>query len=189
MDDLRFDPAKKELLDSPDRRKLLPPEKLLSLLPIKNNHVILDLGAGTGYFAIPAAQMTLETVFALDIEPELLADLKTKMEEQNISNIELLEASITNIPLTDHSVDCVIASLVLHAIKPLSLGIAEIKRVMKDEAYLLCFDWEPKESPIGPPMNIRVSSSEMEEELNKAGLTIAKRLSPTDFLYIFVVQK
>lgn len=70
---------------------MLPPEKLLSLLPIKNNHVILDLGAGTGYFAIPAAQMTRETVFALDIEPELLTDLKIKMEEQNISNIKRLD--------------------------------------------------------------------------------------------------
>jgi ubiquinone/menaquinone biosynthesis C-methylase UbiE len=61
-------------------------------------------------------------------------------DEQNILNIELLEASATNIPLNDSSVDGVIASLVLHAIKPLSDGLTEIKRVMKDGAYLLCFE-------------------------------------------------
>ncbi len=53
------------------------------------------------------------------------------MEEQQVSNIQLVEASATNIPLEDNSVDIVIASLVLHAVKPLSTCLNEIKRVMK----------------------------------------------------------
>jgi ubiquinone/menaquinone biosynthesis C-methylase UbiE len=189
MDEIRFDPSKKDLLDSPERKKLLPPEKLLGLLPIQKNHDILDLGAGSGYFAIPTAQLTDGTVYALDLEPEMLAVLKARMDEHKITNIELLEASAINIPLNDSSIDGVIASLVLHAIKPLSAGLSEIKRVMKDGAYLLCFEWEPKESPIGPPMEIRISSSEMEKALQEVGLTIERRIFPTDFLYIFVVIK
>jgi ubiquinone/menaquinone biosynthesis C-methylase UbiE len=81
MDEIRFDPSKKDLLDSPERKKLLPPEKLLSLLPIQKNHDILDLGAGSGYFAIPTAQLTDGTIYALDLEPEMLAVLKARMDE------------------------------------------------------------------------------------------------------------
>jgi hypothetical protein len=60
---------------------------------------------------------------------------------------------------------------------------------MRDGAYLLCFEWELKESPIGPPLEIRISSSEMEKTLQEIGLTIEKRIFPTDFLYIFIVKK
>ncbi|WJH32787.1 hypothetical protein N6H14_21250 [Paenibacillus sp. CC-CFT747] len=58
MDQHRFNPDNKDALESAVRKKLMPPDKLLGLLPIQKNHQILDLGAGTGYFSIPAAHMT-----------------------------------------------------------------------------------------------------------------------------------
>jgi predicted RNA methylase len=35
----------------------------------KNLQILLDLGAGTGYFAIPAARMTRKSIYAMEIEP------------------------------------------------------------------------------------------------------------------------
>jgi ubiquinone/menaquinone biosynthesis C-methylase UbiE len=188
MEQHRFDAKNKDVLESSERKKLLPSEKLLGMLPIQKDHHILDLGAGTGYFTIPAAKMTNGTVYALDLEPEMLATLKSRMEEQSIANIELVEASMTDMPLNDNSIDIIIASLVLHAVKPISISLNEIKRVMKPEAYLLICEWEPKESPMGPPMEIRIASNKMEEALQAAGFSIKKRVFPTDFLYIFIAS-
>ncbi|SFE02835.1 Methyltransferase domain-containing protein [Paenibacillus catalpae] len=189
MDSLRFDPEKKDQLDSLERRKLLPADKLLNLLPIEKNHVVLDLGAGTGYFTIPVSHMTQGTVYALDIESEMLDHLKGNIQDQHISNIQLLEASVAEIPLPNNSIDIIIASLVLHAVKPLSAGLSEIVRVMKEGAHILCFDWDTKDSPIGPEMGIRVSSSDMEKALTDAGLTVMKHVTPTEYLYIFIAKK
>ncbi|MGG1573502.1 class I SAM-dependent methyltransferase [Fictibacillus sp. NRS-1165] len=189
MDERRFNPENKDLLDMPERRRLLPPEKLLGMLPIKNSDVILDLGAGTGYFSIPASKLTKGTVYALDIEAEMLDVIKSHTEEQGISNIQLLQGSVQNIPLSDSTVDVVIASLVLHAVDPLSKGMSEIQRIMKTGAYLLCFEWERTESRLGPPLSIRVSSSHMEKAFLDAGLKVVKKIFPVDFLYIYVVQK
>jgi ubiquinone/menaquinone biosynthesis C-methylase UbiE len=188
MEQHRFDPKNKDVLESSERKKLFPPEKLLGMLPIQKDHHILDLGAGTGYFTIPAAQMTSGTVYALDLEPEMLATLKSRIEEQNIANIELVEASMTDMPLNDNSIDIIIASLVLHAVKPISITLNEIKRVMKPKAYLLICEWEPKESPMGPPMEIRIASKEMERTLKESGFSIKKRVFPTDFLYILIAS-
>ena len=53
--------GKVSYLDSAKRREELPPEKLLGLVPLKESANILDFGAGTGYFAIPAAKMGIGT--------------------------------------------------------------------------------------------------------------------------------
>lgn len=123
MNEKRFDPAKLERLDSPERRKALPPDELLKKLPINKQDNILDLGAGTGYFALPAARMTNGTVYALDVEPQMLAFLKERMEADGITNVELVQGEIEGIPLADHIVNHIIASFVLHEVEPLSKGL------------------------------------------------------------------
>ena len=67
MTERRFKPKHMKKLDNPERRKLLPPHKLLELLEIQDNDILIDLGAGTGYFTIPAASLTRNKVYALDV--------------------------------------------------------------------------------------------------------------------------
>jgi ubiquinone/menaquinone biosynthesis C-methylase UbiE len=185
-----FDPDKKHVLDAPERRALMPAEKLLSMLPLRGDDTIVDLGAGTGYFSIPAALMTKSTVHAVDIEPKMLEELKMRADEQGLSNVRPTIGVIEDIPLTDNVADVVIASLVLHEAEPLSKAFQEIHRVLKTTGSLLCLDWEPKVSPkMGPPLEVRISSSDMERALNEAGFTVTKRLFPAQFLYIFVAEK
>ncbi|QQE79807.1 class I SAM-dependent methyltransferase [Alicyclobacillus sp. SO9] len=185
----RFPPEKMHVLDSPERRKMMPAEPLLSALPVTKQDVIVDLGAGTGYFSIPAAKLTRETVYAVDVEPKMLEALKENVQTQNVSNVVPMTGAIENIPLEDDTADLIIASLVLHSVNPISDGLQEIRRVLKDGGKLLCLDWEPKESPMGPPLEVRVSSSNMEEALQKAGFGITKRLFPEEFLYVLVAAK
>ena len=182
--------SKKEYLDTPERSKLLPPEKLLQMLPIKKSDNILDLGAGTGYLTIPAAKMVDGLVYALDMDPEMLEVIESRAQDEHITNIKSVKGSIDNIPLPEDSIDIVIASLVLHEVKPLSKSLQQIKRVLKEGGYFLCFEFENKESPIkGPPMNIRIPSSTMEQESINAGFTIIQKSFPRDYVYIFIVKK
>jgi ubiquinone/menaquinone biosynthesis C-methylase UbiE len=176
-------------LDMPERKEALPPEKILQLLQIQENDNLLDLGAGTGFFSIPVSKMTKGMVYALDIEPEMLAELQRRTDKQGIKNIKLIEGSIEDIPLSNGLIDGVIASLILHYVNPVSKALAEIQRVLKPGGKLLCFEWETKETPLGPPLHKRISSSDMEKAIQGSGLTIIKRLFPKDFLYIFVAQK
>lgn len=114
MTERRFKPEHMKKLDNPERRKLLPPHKLLELLEIQDNDILIDLGAGTGYFTIPAASLTRNKVYALDVEPQMLQYLGKRVEEQKLDNVELIEGAIEHIPLTGQIADHVIASFVLH---------------------------------------------------------------------------
>jgi ubiquinone/menaquinone biosynthesis C-methylase UbiE len=150
----------------------------------------LDVGAGSGFLTIPAAEMVNETVFALDIDQRMLKVIEAKANERNIDNIKLLQGSIDNIPLPIESIDIALASLILHEVRPLQKVLEQIGSVMKTGGHLLCLEYEKDEKFVqGPPMNIRIKSSELEEELKKAGFSVVRKEFPKEFLYIIVAKK
>lgn len=57
-----------DFLDGVIRKRTLPPEEILNLLPMQKKSCVLDAGAGSGYLTIPAAKRTEETVYALDMD-------------------------------------------------------------------------------------------------------------------------
>ena len=148
------------------------------------------MGAGTGYLTIPAAQMVQGLVYALDMDEKMLEIIDRKAQDDSITNIQLVKGSIDNIPLPDDSIDIVIASLVLHEIKPLSNTLHQIKRVLKDGGQFMCLEYEKNESAIeGPPMQIRIPSSVMEQELENAGLNVTQKIFLRKKIYIITAKK
>jgi ubiquinone/menaquinone biosynthesis C-methylase UbiE len=189
MSERRFDPAKMAKLDNPERRKALPPEKILSLLEMKENDIVLDLGAGTGYFTLPTASRTTGKVYALDVEPQMLETLKKRVNEQHLKNVQLLEGEIEDIPMENDQVDQIIASFVLHEVEPLSKGLQEIRRVLKQGGRCLCLEWEKKPMEQGPPLDHRIHSDDMKKAFEENGFKIVDFTYPTEQHYIIVAQK
>lgn len=189
MNEKRFQAKHFAKLDSEERRRQFPPKQILNHLPIKQSDCILDLGSGTGYFSIPAAKMTEGTVYGLDIEIKMLNLLQEKIDENGITNIELLKGQIEEIPVSDQTVDHVIASLVLHEIAPLTQGLAEIHRVLKEDGYCLCLEWEKTDSASGPPLHHRIYSGDMELAFTNAGFRVIHKEFPTPSHYLLIVQK
>jgi len=84
----------------------------------------------------------------------------------------------------------VLASLILHEIRPLSTTLQQIKRVLKDGGQFMCLEYEKDESNIqGPPMQIRIHSSVMEQELENAGLNVTQKIFLRKKIYIITAKK
>ncbi|MCX9084361.1 MAG: hypothetical protein OIN87_06145 [Candidatus Methanoperedens sp.] len=67
----KFDANKADILDNPERAKILYPEVILEKLELTDEIVLADLGCGTGFFSIPASRQ-VKKVFALDIQRFLI---------------------------------------------------------------------------------------------------------------------
>ncbi len=59
---------------------------MLLLPAIKNYRDVLEFGCGYGNFTIPAAKLILGKVYAIDIEPEMLAIIGAKAKATGVEN-------------------------------------------------------------------------------------------------------
>ncbi|WP_186580283.1 class I SAM-dependent methyltransferase [Aquibacillus kalidii] len=179
--------GKVSYLESPERRKEFSPEQLLNMIPLKETDSLLDFGAGTGYFSIPAAKRIKGNVYSLDIDPSMLEIINEKALKEQLTNIVPVQGSMEEaLPLPDGSIDMIIASLVLHEIQPLAPLLDQMKNVLKKDGYLICLELQPKGSSEKAP---RITLEGMEQKMKDAGFQITEKFFPAKALYILVVQK
>lgn len=164
-----------EKLDNPERRKMMPPDETLLKFKIEDNGTFLDIGCAIGYFTIPAAKILKNNkVIGIDIIPEIIGIAKEKA--QGIRNIQFRTSEEYNFPVENNSIKYVLISNVLHEIEDINRYFKEIKRVLKEDGYLLIIDWEKRETEFGPPIHERISSNEMVALCDKAGLNLVDNI-------------
>lgn len=128
-------------LDSDFRRKMQPPNKIISRSGIKEGMRILEVGCGSGAFTTFVARAVGDKgeVFALDIQPEMLKQIENKLklpENKDIKNIRLIEGDALDMPLEDNSFDLVYTITVFQEIPDKNKALKEMKRVLKPKGIL-----------------------------------------------------
>ncbi|WP_315109981.1 class I SAM-dependent methyltransferase [Clostridium intestinale] len=177
-------------LDSKQRVKLIPPEILISQMPIEKNHTLLDIGAGSGFFTIPMAESTTNKVYAMDPDFRMLKVIEKKAKEKGITNIELIQDYLENLTIENESIDFAMASLILHEVSSLSNALSKIYEVLKPGGHLLCLEYEKDDLVVeGPPMSIRISSENLEKTLTSIGFKLVKKTKINDAIYTMIAVK
>jgi precorrin-6B methylase 2 len=103
-------------LERPEREVEEQPDTMVDKLEIKSGEVVADIGAGTGYMSQRLAKKvgTAGKILAVDIQPEMLQLLKTKMSNLGISNVVPVLGTVSNPNLPAGSVDLVLMVDVYH---------------------------------------------------------------------------
>jgi len=128
-------------LDSDIRRKLQSPNKLIERSGIKQGMRVLEVGCGSGAFVTFVARAVGKTgkMFALDIQPAMLNQLKAKLtrpENRDIKNIKLILGSAYELPFEDSFLDLVYMVTVLQEIPDKEKALKEARRVLKPGGVL-----------------------------------------------------
>jgi demethylmenaquinone methyltransferase/2-methoxy-6-polyprenyl-1,4-benzoquinol methylase len=111
----------------------------LDLAEIETGHVVLDLAAGTGDFAIRAAKKAQAgMVIAADLTWEMMATGKARPES---SDVRWVQCDATHLPFPDGSVDRVLVGYGLRNFPDLSWCIREIRRCLAPGGRLVSLDF------------------------------------------------
>lgn len=182
----KFDINQVAKLDSPERREIQDPEKLLDLLKIPGGTIAADIGCGTGYYTFPLAQRIGQggKVYGVDISQEMLSILEERIKGRNITNIEPVLSQEDSIPLPDSSLDLVIITTTFHEADQKEVLVQEIRRLLKPQGKIFNIDWEAKESPMGPPLEHRIPCQEAISIFSKAGFKDISLLGVYQYLYV-----
>lgn len=116
---------------------------------------VADLGAGSGHYALAAAGVVggAGTVYAVDVQEDVLTCLANKAKERGLTNIETLWGDIESVggtTLPDTSMDAVILSNTLFQLDKKEAAVAEIKRILRPGGKFLIVDWAGSYEGLGP---------------------------------------
>jgi len=143
-----------ERLEGPERREAIPKEDIMPKLGLSKRDIVVDLGAGIGYFTFPMVKLVSE-IISVDIEPRMLSVLASRMKGLGAGNVRLIQAEMTALPIADSCVDFVLAAFVYHEVADKGRLLDECARVLKPSGRLVVIDFQKHETSIGPPVSER----------------------------------
>ena len=144
---------------------LLNKELILKALNIRPGQTVLDAGCGNGYMSKAFSKEVSPSgkVYALDPDTESIEILRSETQG---TNIQAMEGDITKpTRINASSVDLLYLSTVIHGFSKQQMQdlLEEAKRLLKPNAVLAIVEIEKKETPFGPPLNIRFSPEELKD--------------------------
>lgn len=119
------------LVDNPIRRRYVRP--VLDRVGIRPGERVLELGPGPGIFTVEAARRVGSEgrLIAVDIQPEMITQVKERVREARLTNVETHVASAYDLPLDDESMDRAFLVTVLPEIPDQDRALTELRRVLR----------------------------------------------------------
>lgn len=172
MTEKRFHHSQAHRLDAPERLVWLPPADVVRALDVRAGQAIADIGAGTGYFALPLAAAVGPSgiVFAVDAQTEMLDLLRGKLSGPALHSVRFVHAEADSTGLPDSTCDLVFLANIWHEFDDRALVLEEAQRILKADGRIAILDWRPDvERKGGPPIEHRLSAASAAMELAEAG--------------------
>lgn len=166
-DSIKFDPKKLAKLNNPERLKTINPEVIWQILDLQNPEVLIDVGAGTGFFTKEfAKKINSGTVYACDS-----SEIMVQWMQENIADKKIipLTCSETSVDIPDCIVDLVYMINVHHELLEPEKLLIEAHRLLKSGGKIAIIDWKAEEMEDGPPLEIRIPDKVIAEQLFKIG--------------------
>jgi malonyl-CoA O-methyltransferase len=118
---------------------------VLSLLPPDlGGRVVLDAGCGSGRYVLHALRRGAAEVVGVDLSPQMLQRACAELvAAPDAGRVQLLEASLADLPLADEFADVTICALTVGHLTSLEAALAELCRVTRAGGMILCSDFHP----------------------------------------------
>ena len=139
-----------EWLERPERVEEERPELLLSALELKPGMTVADIGAGTGYYSWRMAQRVggRGTVYAVDIQPEMISLLEQQMSRRRATNVKAVLGTLTDPGLPPASVDLALMVDVYHELEYPYEMLAAIVRALKPGGRLVLVEFRAGDASV-----------------------------------------
>ena len=145
-------------LESEERKKILPVQRILREMNIRCGDTLLDFGCGIGYFSIPALEYVGDegTVIAVDVSEEMLQELHKRAGHRK--NLKIVHAD----SLPRLTADIILLSMVLHEVDNPKEFLQTCFAALKPYGRVMVIDWQKtKTGPMGPPLEDRLAKEEV----------------------------
>lgn len=168
---------------------------ILHKIAIKEKQTIAEFGCGHfGYFVFPAAKLIGKngTIYAIDIVPTVLEEIKRKAFVENMPQIKTVWSNLEiwkGTKIEPSSVDTVLMINLLSQSEKKVEIIREAVRVLKNGGKILIVDWKSDALLFGPKIEYRLKIEALKQAAPKLGLTIIEEFEVGTNYHAFILKK
>jgi ubiquinone/menaquinone biosynthesis C-methylase UbiE len=180
-------------LEREGREESERPDEVIAAMQLKDGDVVAEIGCGTGFFSRRLAKAVGPhgTVYAEDIQPEMLDLLKKYAAENGDSNIVTVLGTETDPKLPKGRMDWILLVDVYHEFQEPKPMLARMREALKPDGRIALVEYRAEDHSadhISPPH--RMSVDQILREWTPAGFELVQRIEtlPTQHLLVFKVR-
>lgn len=155
-------------LDRREREQEEDPDLAMRLIRVRRGSVVADLGSGSGYFTVRLARAVGDagTVYAVDIQPGMLALLEKNVARARVDNVIPVLGAIDDPKLMPGSLDLVLMVDVYHEFSQPQTMLRHVRDALKPDGRLVLLEYraEDPDVPIRPEHKMTKAQIKLEVE-------------------------
>jgi predicted methyltransferase len=179
-------------LEREGRDKEQRPDEVIRAMGLEDGDVVADFGCGSGYFTRRLARAVgpRGRVYAVDVQPEMLALVAKGVERQGLRNVVTVLATTDDPRLAAGSLDWVLLVDVYHELQQPKATLARLREALKPEGRIALIEYRLEgPSAVHIREEHRMSPQQVLAEWEPAGFRLAARHEFLPTQHFFVMGK
>ena len=177
-------------LERPERVAEEMPDAMLAMMGLEDGDVVADIGAGSGFFTRRMARLVAPTgtVYAVDIQPEMLEILQGYVEEEGVTGVVPVLSEFDDPKLPEGEIDWILLVDVYHEFGNHEAMLAKMRQALKRDGRVALLEYRVED---GTGDHIRgdhrMSARQVLSEWGPAGFDLVElhEFLPSQHLFIF----
>ena len=177
-------------LERPTREREERSSKMIDLLDVSDGDDVADIGAGTGYFSFPIARRTpTGTVYAVDIQPEMLQFIESRKRVDKVTNVEGRLGDIQDIRLEPESIDLAFAVDAYHEFSHPWEMLVSIRKALRPGGRIILVEYRLEDPDVPIKRLHKMSEAQARKELEAAGFEYVKTERELPWQHVLIFRK
>jgi ubiquinone/menaquinone biosynthesis C-methylase UbiE len=176
-------------LERPERTEEEAPDTALDTLKIARGSTVADIGAGSGYITMRLANRVgpTGTVYANDVQPEMLQILRRRVDRARATNVVLVQGAIDDPKLPASAMDLELMIDVYHELSHPQEMLRGLRTALKTDGRLVLLEYRKEDPsiPIKPDHKMSVREAKLEVEAEGFALSNVDESLPRQHILIF----
>lgn len=177
-------------LERSNREDEEAPSKALEMLDLKEDAIIADIGAGSGYYTFRLArQLPKGGVIAVDIQPEMISYLEQEKESQNVQNVSAHLGKIDDTLLPPNSIDAAIMVDAYHEFSHPYEMIRSIRRALRPNGRIFLLEYRAEDPLVLIKPLHKMTQAQAQAEMKAAGMKWTGTKNDLPWQHFIVFEK
>jgi len=178
-------------LERGSREREERPELLLAALGLAPGMAVADVGAGTGYYAGRIAGKIGDNgrVYAVDVQPQMLALLEQNMRQRGARNVQPVLGTATDTGLPPGAIDLALMVDVYHELSHPGEILDSVARALKPGGRLALVEYRAEDERVPIKPLHKMSEAAIRREVEASGLVWQQTVHTLPWQHVVIFRR